>query len=487
MLTKRSKNFSKWYNELVSMAQLAENSTVRGCMVIKPYGFSIWESMKSELDKKFKATGHQNAYFPLFVPKSLFEAEEKNAEGFAKECAVVTHYRLKNSGNEGKLVVDPEAKLEEELIVRPTSEAIIWRTYKNWIQSYRDLPLLINQWANVVRWEMRPRLFLRTAEFLWQEGHTAHATKKEAEDEALLINDLYADFVENYMAIPVIKGLKSESERFAGAVETHCIEALMQDGKALQAGTSHFLGDNFAKAFDVKFANQNGNLEYVWATSWGVSTRLMGALIMTHGDDKGLVLPPNLAPIQVVIVPIFKGKEQLEEISIVAKKIKDELESKNVRVQFDNRENLKPGFKFAEHEMKGIPIRIAIGPKDIEKNQLEIARRDTEKKIFIKQNVVLKEVEKILKEIHVNLFERAKKFLKENITEVDNYEDFKNTLNQKGGFVYAYWDGTSETEEKIKKETKATIRCIPYISSVKGKCVLTGKETTQRVYFAKSY
>ncbi len=487
MLTKRSDNFSKWYNELVSKAQLAENSSVRGCMVIKPYGFSIWESMKSELDKKFKATGHQNAYFPLFVPKSLFEAEEKNAEGFAKECAVVTHYRLKNSGKEGKLIVDPEAKLEEELIVRPTSEAIIWRTYKNWIQSYRDLPLLINQWANVVRWEMRPRLFLRTAEFLWQEGHTAHATKKEAEEEALLINDLYADFVENYMAIPVIKGLKSESERFAGAVETHCIEALMQDGKALQAGTSHFLGDNFAKAFDVKFANQSGNLDYVWATSWGVSTRLMGALIMTHGDDKGLVLPPNLAPIQVVIVPIFKGKEQLEEISIVAKKIKDELESKNVRVQFDNRENLKPGFKFAEHEMKGIPVRIAIGPKDIEKNQLELARRDTEEKIFIKQSFVLNEVEKILKEIHVNLFERAKKFLKENITEVDNYEDFKNTINQKGGFVHAYWDGTNETEEKIKKETKATIRCIPYGSSSKGKCVLTGKESNQKVYFAKSY
>ena len=487
MLTKRSDNFSKWYNELVSGAQLAENSSVRGCMVIKPYGFSIWESMKSELDKKFKATGHQNAYFPLFVPKSLFEAEEKNAEGFAKECAVVTHYRLKNSGKEGKLIVDPEAKLEEELIVRPTSEAIIWRTYKNWIQSYRDLPLLINQWANVVRWEMRPRLFLRTAEFLWQEGHTAHATKKEAEDEALLINDLYADFVENYMAIPVIKGLKSESERFAGAVETHCIEALMQDGKALQAGTSHFLGDNFAKAFDVKFANQNGNLEYVWATSWGVSTRLMGALIMTHGDDKGLVLPPNLAPIQVVIVPIFKGKEQLEEISIVAKKIKYELESIDVRVQFDNRENLKPGFKFAEHEMKGIPIRIALGPKDIEKNQLELVRRDTEEKIFIKQSFVLNEVEKTLKEIHVNLFERAKKFLEENITEVDNYEDFKNSISQKGGFVYAYWDGTAETEEKIKKETKATIRCIPYSSSTKGKCVLTGKESSQKVYFAKSY
>ena len=487
MLTKRSDNFSKWYNELVSKAQLAENSSVRGCMVIKPYGFSIWESMKNELDKKFKATGHQNAYFPLFVPKSLFEAEEKNAEGFAKECAVVTHYRLKNSGKDGKLIVDPEAKLEEELIVRPTSEAIIWRTYKNWIQSYRDLPLLINQWANVVRWEMRPRLFLRTAEFLWQEGHTAHSTKKEAEDEALLINDLYADFVENYMAIPVIKGLKSESERFAGAVETHCIEALMQDGKALQAGTSHFLGDNFAKAFNVKFANQNGNLEYVWATSWGVSTRLMGALIMTHSDDKGLVLPPNLAPTQVVIVPIFKGKEQLEEISIVAKKIKDELESKNVRVQFDNRENLKPGFKFAEHEMKGIPIRVAIGPKDIEKDQLELARRDTEEKIFIKQSFVLNEVEKILNEIHVNLFERAKKFLEENITEVDNYDDFKNVINQKGGFVYAYWDGTTETEEKIKKETKATIRCIPYSSSSKGKCVLTGKKSSQKVYFAKSY
>ena len=488
MLTKRSDNFSKWYNELVSMAQLAENSSVRGCMVIKPYGFSIWESMKNELDKKFKSTGHQNAYFPLFVPKSLFEAEEKNAEGFAKECAIVTHYRLKSSGKGGKLIVDPEAKLEEELIVRPTSEAIIWRTYKNWIQSYRDLPILINQWANVVRWEMRPRLFLRTAEFLWQEGHTAHSTKKEAEDEAFLINELYADFLENYMAIPVIKGLKSESERFAGAVETHCIEALMQDGKALQAGTSHFLGDNFAKAFDVKFANQKGNLEYVWATSWGVSTRLMGALIMTHGDDKGLILPPNLAPIQVVIIPIFKGKEQLDEISVVVEKIKIELESKNIRVQYDNRENLKPGFKFAEHEMKGIPIRIAIGPKDIENNQLELARRDNQKKIFIKQNILLKEVEKILKEIHFNLFEKAKKFLEDNITEVDNYEEFKNIINQKGGFVYAYWDGTSETEEKIKKETKATIRCIPYNKSIaKGKCVYTGKESSQRVYFAKSY
>ena len=485
--TKREEDYSKWYNELVIKADLAENSSVRGCMVIKPYGFAVWEAMKDKLDSMFKETGHVNAYFPLFIPKSYLNKEAQHVEGFAKECAVITHYRLKNDEKTKELVVDENAKLEEELIVRPTSETIIWDTYKKWIQSYRDLPLLINQWANVVRWEMRTRLFLRTAEFLWQEGHTAHSTKEEAIKETNLILNIYSEFCENFLAMPVIKGAKTKSERFAGAEDTLCIEALMQDGKALQAGTSHFLAQNFAKAFDVKFANQNGNLEYVWATSWGVSTRLMGALIMTHGDDKGLVLPPNLAPIQVVIVPIFKGKEQLEEISIVAKKIKDELESKNVRVQFDNRENLKPGFKFAEHEMKGIPIRIAIGPKDIEKNQLEIARRDTEKKIFIKQNIVLKEVEKILKEIHVNLFERAKKFLKENITEVDNYEDFKNTLNQKGGFVYAYWDGTSETEEKIKKETKATIRCIPYISSVKGKCVLTGKETTQKVYFAKSY
>ena len=410
-IVKRSEDFSKWYNELVLKADLAEHSDVRGCMIIKPYGYAIWEKIKDQLDLMFKETGHQNAYFPLLIPKSYLSKEAAHVEGFAKECAVVTHYRLKNSEEGSGIIIDPAAKLEEELIIRPTSETIIWNTYKKWIQSYRDLPILINQWANVVRWEMRPRLFLRTAEFLWQEGHTAHATKKEAEDEALLINELYTDFVENYMAIPVIKGLKSESERFAGADETHCIEALMQDGKALQAGTSHFLGDNFAKAFDVKFANQNGNLEYVWATSWGVSTRLMGALIMTHGDDKGLVLPPNLAPIQVVIVPIFKGKEQLEEISIVAENIKNELESKNVRVQFDNRENLKPGFKFAEHEMKGIPIRIAIGPKDIEKKQLELARRDTEKKIFIKQSIVLTEVEKILKEIHANLFERAKKFL----------------------------------------------------------------------------
>ena len=486
-ITSREKDYSQWYNDIVQGADLAESSGVRGCMVIKPYGYAIWERMQAELDKMFKQTGHVNAYFPLFIPKSYLSKEAAHVEGFAKECAVVTHYRLKNSEDGKSIEVDPTAKLEEELIVRPTSETIIWDTYRKWIQSYRDLPLLINQWANVVRWEMRTRLFLRTAEFLWQEGHTAHSTKNEAIEETEKMINVYAQFAEHFMAMPVVKGLKSANERFAGAEETYCIEALMQDGKALQAGTSHFLGDNFAKAFDVKFANQNGNLEYVWATSWGVSTRLMGALIMTHGDDKGLVLPPNLAPIQVVIVPIFKGKEQLEEISIVAKKIKDELESKNVRVQFDNRENLKPGFKFAEHEMKGIPIRIAIGPKDIEKNQLELARRDTEEKIFIKQNFALEEVEKILKEIHVNLFERAKKFLEENITEVDSYEDFKNTINQKGGFVYAYWDGTTETEEKIKKETKATIRCIPYSSSVKGKCVLTGKETTQRVYFAKSY
>ncbi|MDB9941769.1 proline--tRNA ligase, partial [Flavobacteriaceae bacterium] len=385
-LTKRSEDYSKWYNELVVRADLAENSAVRGCMIIKPYGFAIWEKMKEELDKKFKATGHQNAYFPLFVPKSLFEAEEKNAEGFAKECAVVTHYRLKNNPDEpGKLMVDPEAKLEEELVVRPTSEAIIWNTYKNWIQSYRDLPILINQWANVVRWEMRTRLFLRTAEFLWQEGHTAHATKQEALDETLLINNLYADFAENFMAIPVIKGVKSESERFAGAVDTHCIEALMQDGKALQAGTSHFLGQNFAKAFDVKYATSEGGLEHVWATSWGVSTRLMGALIMTHSDDNGLVLPPNLAPIQVVIVPIYKGAEQLAEIAAVATSIKQNLEGKGVSVKFDDRDNIKPGFKFNDYELKGVPLRIAIGPKDLEKNQVELARRDTLEKTYVPQ------------------------------------------------------------------------------------------------------
>jgi prolyl-tRNA synthetase len=447
-LTKRSEDYSKWYNELVVRADLAENSAVRGCMIIKPYGFAIWEKMKEELDKKFKATGHQNAYFPLFVPKSLFEAEEKNAEGFAKECAIVTHYRLKNNPDEpGKLMVDPEAKLEEELVVRPTSEAIIWNTYKNWIQSYRDLPILINQWANVVRWEMRTRLFLRTAEFLWQEGHTAHATKQEALDETLLINNLYADFAENFMAIPVIKGVKSESERFAGAVDTHCIEALMQDGKALQAGTSHFLGQNFAKAFDVKYATSEGGLEHVWATSWGVSTRLMGALIMTHSDDNGLVLPPNLAPIQVVIVPIYKGAEQLAEIAAVATSIKQNLEGKGVSVKFDDRDNIKPGFKFNDYELKGVPLRIAIGPKDLEKNQVELARRDTLEKTYVPQTELADLIPGLLEVMQDELYQKAKSYRDTHITEVDSFDEFKEVLTNKGGFISAHWDGTAASEE----------------------------------------
>ena len=488
-LTKREVDYSKWYNELVVRADLAENSAVRGCMIIKPYGFAIWEKMKEELDKKFKATGHQNAYFPLFVPKSLFEAEEKNAEGFAKECAVVTHYRLKNNPDEaGKLMVDPAAKLEEELVVRPTSEAIIWNTYKNWIQSYRDLPILINQWANVVRWEMRTRLFLRTAEFLWQEGHTAHATKQEALDETLLINNLYADFVEKFMAIPVIKGVKTASERFAGAEDTHCIEALMQDGKALQAGTSHFLGQNFAKAFEVKYATPEGGLEHVWATSWGVSTRLMGALIMTHSDDNGLVLPPNLAPIQVVIVPIYRGAEQLEEISQVANKIKANLEATGVSVKFDNRDNIKPGFKFNDYELKGVPLRIAIGPKDLEKGQVELARRDTLEKSFIPQAELTDMIPALLEEIQTSLYDKAFSFRNEHITEVDSYEVFKAVLEEKGGFISAHWDGSEATEELIKKETKATIRCIPYGTKEEaGDCVYSGKPSTQRVLFAKAY
>ena len=488
-LTKREVDYSKWYNELVVRADLAENSAVRGCMIIKPYGFAIWEKMKEELDKKFKATGHQNAYFPLFVPKSLFEAEEKNAEGFAKECAVVTHYRLKNNPDEsGKLMVDPTAKLEEELVVRPTSEAIIWNTYKNWIQSYRDLPILINQWANVVRWEMRTRLFLRTAEFLWQEGHTAHATKQEALDETLLINNLYADFVEKFMAIPVIKGVKTASERFAGAEDTHCIEALMQDGKALQAGTSHFLGQNFAKAFDVKYATAEGGLEHVWATSWGVSTRLMGALIMTHSDDNGLVLPPNLAPIQVVIVPIYKGTEQLEEISIVANKIKADLETAGVSVKFDHRDNIKPGFKFNDYELKGVPLRIAIGPKDLEKQQVELARRDTLKKSFVSQNALIEMIPSLLEEIQTSLYNKAFSFRDEHITAVNSYEEFKTVLDEKGGFISAHWDGTEASEEAIKKETKATIRCIPYdTKQEEGSCVYSGAPSAQRVLFAKAY
>ena len=488
-LTKREEDYSKWYNELVVKADLAENSAVRGCMIIKPYGFAIWEKMKEELDKKFKATGHQNAYFPLFVPKSLFEAEEKNAEGFAKECAVVTHYRLKNNPDApGKLMVDPAAKLEEELVVRPTSEAIIWNTYKNWIQSYRDLPILINQWANVVRWEMRTRLFLRTAEFLWQEGHTAHATEQEALDETLLINSLYADFVENFMAIPVIKGIKTESERFAGAEDTHCIEALMQDGKALQAGTSHFLGQNFAKAFDVKFATSEGGLDHVWATSWGVSTRLMGALIMTHSDDNGLVLPPNLAPIQVVIVPIYKGKEQLDEIAGVATKIKSELEKQGVAVKFDDRDNVKPGFKFNEYELKGVPLRIAIGPKDLEKQQVELARRDTLEKSFVPQDQLSSLIPSLLEEIQQTLFAKALRFRDEHITAVDSFEEFKKVLEDKGGFIAAHWDGTAATEEAIKQATKATIRCIPYTAKEEeGSCVFTGNKSTKRVLFAKAY
>ena len=488
-LTTRSEDYSKWYNELVTKADLAENSAVRGCMVIKPYGYAIWEKMQAELDKKFKETGHQNAYFPLLVPKSLFEAEEKNAEGFAKECAVVTHYRLKNNPDEpGKLMVDPDAKLEEELVVRPTSEAIIWSTYKNWIQSYRDLPILINQWANVVRWEMRTRLFLRTAEFLWQEGHTAHATRQEALDETILINDIYANFAENFMAIPVIKGVKSESERFAGAEETYCIEALMQDGKALQAGTSHFLGQNFAKAFDVKFATKEGKLEYVWASSWGVSTRLMGALIMTHSDDNGLVLPPNLAPIQVVIVPIYKGEEQLAAISEVALTIKQQLLDLGISVKFDDRDNVKPGFKFNDYELKGVPLRIAIGPRDLEKNQIELARRDTLTKSYVPIAELGTVIPNLLKEIQETLFTKAANYRDDHITEVDDFETFKEILNTKGGFISAHWDGTSESEESIKKVSKATIRCIPYTSvSKEGTCVFSGKPSAQRVLFAKAY
>ncbi|MEG0188684.1 MAG: proline--tRNA ligase, partial [Algoriella sp.] len=447
-LTTRAEDYSKWYNELVVKANLAENSKVRGCMVIKPYGYAIWEKLQAELDKRFKETGHQNAYFPLFVPKSLFEAEEKNAEGFAKECAVVTHYRLKNDpDNKGKLIVDPDAKLEEELIVRPTSEAIIWSTYKNWIQSYRDLPILINQWANVVRWEMRTRLFLRTAEFLWQEGHTAHETREEAIVEAKQMQDVYADVVENFMAIPVVKGYKTESERFAGADDTYTIEALMQDGKALQAGTSHFLGQNFAKAFDVKFTSKEGKQEYVWATSWGVSTRLMGALIMTHSDDLGLVLPPKLAPIQVVVVPIYKTEEQLEEIRNVVDKFSGELKAKGISIKFDDDEQAKPGWKFAEYELKGVPVRIAIGPKDLEKGQVEVARRDTLEKQFISLDNVGTEVAQLLEDIQANLYNRALDYRDTHITEATDFTEFKEILDNKGGFISALWDGTEETEE----------------------------------------
>ena len=486
-LTKRSENYSKWYNELVVMADLAETSSVRGCMVIKPYGYAIWEKIQQELDLKFKETGHYNAYFPLFVPKSLFEAEEKNAEGFAKECAVVTHYRLKNDEkNPGKLKVDENSKLDEELIVRPTSEAIIWRTYKNWIQSYRDLPILLNQWANVVRWEMRTRLFLRTAEFLWQEGHTAHATKKEALDETKLIVDLYANFVENFMGISVLSGLKSESEKFAGAEKTYCIESLMQDGKALQAGTSHFLGQNFAKAFDVKFADKDGKLDHVWATSWGVSTRLMGALIMSHGDDNGLVLPPKLAPYQIVIIPIFKSEDELNEISEYIKPLLNEIRNNGYSVKFDNRLNFKPGYKFNEHEIKGVPIRITVGQRDLEQKTLEIFRRDKMIKKNINFSEVNNEIEFLIVDIQNELLKKSQKFMNDNINIANNYQEFKKMIEE-GGFVLAHWDGTSESEEKIKKETKATIRTIPFEKNDSGKCIISGRKSECRVYFARSY
>jgi prolyl-tRNA synthetase len=488
-LTSRAEDYSKWYNELVVKADLAENSAVRGCMVIKPYGYAIWEKMQSELDRMFKETGHQNAYFPLFIPKSLFEAEEKNAEGFAKECAIVTHYRLQNDPDRpGKLRVDPEAKLEEELIVRPTSEAIIWNTYKGWIQSYRDLPILINQWANVVRWEMRTRLFLRTAEFLWQEGHTAHETKEEAIAEAIQMNEVYAEFAENFMAIPVIKGIKTESERFAGALETYCIEALMQDGKALQAGTSHFLGQNFAKAFDVKFNTKEGQLDYVWATSWGVSTRLMGALIMTHSDDRGLVLPPNLAPIQVVIVPIYKSDEQLEMISGLAKNLMSQFKTLGISCKYDDRTTQRPGAKFAQYELQGVPLRVAIGPKDLENKTVELARRDTLTKEIIALDELVPSVKNLMKEIQEALFKKALDFRDSHITEVHTFDEFKHILENKTGFVSAHWDGTAETEQKIKELTKATIRCIPLdVKEEPGQCVYSGKPSSKRVLFAKAY
>ena len=488
-LTSRAEDYSKWYNELVVKADLAENSGVRGCMIIKPYGYAIWEKMRDEMDKKFKETGHENAYFPIFIPKSLFEAEEKNAEGFAKECAVVTHYRLKTDPNDPKkLIVDPEAKLEEELIVRPTSEAIIWNTYKNWVQSYRDLPILINQWANVVRWEMRTRLFLRTAEFLWQEGHTAHATKTEAIEETEKMLEVYADFAENFMAIPVIRGIKTPSERFAGADETYCIEALMQDGKALQAGTSHFLGQNFGKAFDVKFTNKEGKIEHAWGTSWGTSTRLIGALIMTHSDDLGLVLPPSLAPIQVVIVPIFKGDEQLQQVNEVAFEIQRKLKEKGISVKYDNRTENKPGWKFAEYELKGVPIRIAIGARDLENQTVEIARRDNLTKETQPLENIEVYIENLLKTIQEDIYKKALNYREEHITEVNSYEEFKKVLEEKGGFISAHWDGTDEEEEQIKNETKATIRCIPLENTFEdGISFISKKPSKQRVIFAKAY
>ncbi len=486
-LPKRDENYSQWYNELVTKADLAEHSDVKGCMVIKPYGYSIWEKIQAELDKKFKETGHQNAYFPLFIPKSFFTKEASHVDGFAKECAVVTHYRLKTAEN-GEIVVDETAKLEEELIVRPTSETIIWNTYRGWIQSYRDLPLLINQWANVVRWEMRTRLFLRTTEFLWQEGHTAHATAQEAIDETVQMLNVYANFAEDFMALPVIKGVKTENERFAGALNTYCIEALMQDGKALQAGTSHFLGQNFAKAFDVKFTNKEGKIEHVWATSWGVSTRLMGALIMAHSDDEGLVLPPKLAPIQVVIVPIYRSDEEFKAISEKAIEIKKLLEKKSISVKYDNRDTQRPGFKFAEYELKGVPVRIAIGPRDLENDSVEVARRDTKEKMVLSLTDIDIKIENLLENIQNNIYQKAYQFREERITNADTLEEFVSLLDNKGGFIAAHWDGTSETELLIKEKTKATIRCIPLENKAEnGLCIFSGKASTQRVLFARAY
>jgi prolyl-tRNA synthetase len=486
-LTNKEENYSQWYNDLVIKADLAENSAVRGCMVIKPYGYAIWEKIQAGLDKLFKETGHVNAYFPLFIPKSFFSKEAAHVEGFAKECAVVTHYRLKNDGK-GGIMVDPDAKLEEELIIRPTSETIIWNSYKNWIHSYRDLPILINQWANVVRWEMRTRLFLRTSEFLWQEGHTAHATREEAVEETERMINVYASFAEDSMALPVIRGYKSENERFAGALDTYAIEALMQDGKALQAGTSHFLGQNFAKAFDVQFTDKTGKLDYVWATSWGVSTRLMGAIIMGHADNNGLILPPRLAPIQVVIIPIYKKIEQLSSISEAAVKIKKDLEAKGISVKYDDRDNNKPGWKFAEYELKGVPVRLAIGPRDLENGTVEVARRDTLEKQFIPMGAVNETIPKLLEDIQQNIYNKALNFRKENTFFVDKWDDFVSRLDDTGGFIMAHWDGTAETEEKIKEETKATIRCIPFDSpEEEGKCIYTGKPSKRRALFARSY
>ena len=486
-LTKRGENYSQWYNELVVKADLAEQSAVRGCMVIKPYGYAIWEKMQRQLDDMFKETGHVNAYFPLLIPKSFLSKEAEHVEGFAKECAVVTHYRLKNSDNGQGVTVDPAARLEEELIIRPTSETIIWNTYKNWIQSYRDLPILCNQWANVMRWEMRTRLFLRTAEFLWQEGHTAHATKDEAEAEAVKMLNVYSTFAEKYMAMPVIKGVKSESEKFAGAVNTYTIEALMQDGKALQSGTSHFLGQNFAKAFDVQFLDRDNSLSYVWATSWGVSTRLMGALIMSHSDDNGLVLPPKLAPIQVVIVPIYRGEEQLAQIDEKVAGIVSALKAKGISVKYDNSDNKRPGFKFADYELKGVPVRLVMGGRDLENNTIEVMRRDTLEKETRTCDGIVEYVEQLLEDIQNNIFEKARKFRDENIREVNTYEEFKEEI-EKGGFIYAHWDGTAETEELIKEETKATIRCIPEdMDATPGVCMVTGKPSARRVLFARSY